>query len=159
MAQIFTGGRSVFFFADFFTHKSGMPTSTFQEQGTVTPVPVASLPEEHRCQSHPGCVCVGRLAEHVGETSSSPPSRASSARAPLDRFRRWCETLKDMAPVFSCFVRSKRVKTCYLQAQPAALRAMWHPRPRAEEVLDLQKGFLTAGKLTDIENDIVVDEK
>ena len=33
MAQIFTGGRSGFFFCwKFFTHKSGMPTSTFQEQ-------------------------------------------------------------------------------------------------------------------------------
>ena len=28
-----------------------MPTSTFQEQGAVTLVPVASLPEERRCQS------------------------------------------------------------------------------------------------------------
>ena len=36
MAQIFTGGRAVFFLLKFFTRKSGMPISTFQEQGTVT---------------------------------------------------------------------------------------------------------------------------
>ena len=59
MAQFFTGGRSVFFFAEiFFTCKSGMPTSTFQEQGTATLVPVASLPEERRHQSRPGRACV-----------------------------------------------------------------------------------------------------
>ena len=32
------GGRVFFFLLKFFIHKSGMPTSTFQKQGTVTPV-------------------------------------------------------------------------------------------------------------------------
>ena len=63
-----------------------------------------------------------------------------------------------MVPVFSCFVRSKRVKTCYLQAQPATPRAMWHPRPKCRRS-PLQKGFLSAGKLADTATDIVVDEK
>ena len=35
-----------------------MPTSTFQEKVTLTLVPVASLPEERRCQSRPGCARV-----------------------------------------------------------------------------------------------------
>ena len=46
-----------------------------------------------------------------------------------------------MVPVFSCFVRSLELKceacnskTRYLQAQPATPRAMWHPRPLAEDV-------------------------
>ena len=46
-----------------------MPTFTFQEQGTVTLVLIALLPEERCCQSHPatelGRVCVGRLATYV----------------------------------------------------------------------------------------------
>ena len=71
MAQIFTGGRSVFFFCwKFFTCKSGMPPyQHFQEQGTVTP-PVSgtgslaarrtTLPESPRPR-----MCVGRLATYV----------------------------------------------------------------------------------------------
>ena len=94
MAQIFTGGWSVFFFFfcwKFFTHKSGMPTSTFQEQGTVTlvaSVHVAarrtSLPESPRPRV---CWTVG----HIRVTSLSPLSRASLAWAPLYHVRRWCE--------------------------------------------------------------------
>ena len=78
-------------------------------------------------------------------TSSSPLSRASSPWAPLDRFRRWCE--KDMAPVFSCFVRSLELKCeacnsrhCYIQAQPATRGIPVHVQ---------KTGFLSAGKLTD----------
>ena len=60
MGQIFTGGRSDFFFLlKIFTRKSGRPTSTFQEQGTVALVAlVALLPEERLCQSRPGRACV-----------------------------------------------------------------------------------------------------
>ena len=65
-----------------------MPTSTFQEQGTVTLV--ASLPEERRrCQS--GITQAARVCwtiGHVRVTSSSPLSLASLARAPLDRVPR-----------------------------------------------------------------------
>ena len=75
-----------------------MPTSTFQEQGTVyvTLVPVGSslaarrtsLPESPRPP-----LCVGRLATYLRATSSSPLSQASSAWAPLDRFRWRCEKI------------------------------------------------------------------
>ena len=62
MAQIFTRGRSVFFFAENFLHANPVLQSKanlyFQEQGTVTLVPVASLPKERRCQSRPGRACV-----------------------------------------------------------------------------------------------------
>ena len=139
-----------------------MPTSTFQEQGTVTLV--ASLPEERRCQSRVAQaprVCWTIAIGHVRVTSTSPLSPASLARAPLDRVPRWCE--KNMAPVFSCFVRSLQLKseawkTRYLWAQSATPKAMWHPRPRAEEC-PLQNGCLSAGKLTDTATGITVDEK
>ena len=103
MAQIFTGGgraaggRSVFFFGENFLIRYA--NLYFQKQGTVTTL--MSLPEERRCQSRPGgaCTCVTQLdgwrmasracvAGHVRATSSSPLSRASSAPATLDRFRR-----------------------------------------------------------------------
>ena len=70
-----------------------------------------------------------------------------------------------MAPVFSYFVRSLELKcearsseAHYLQAQPATPRAMRPLRcPRARR--PLQKGFLSAGKLTDTATGIAVDEK
>ena len=105
------------------------------------------LPESPSYWARPRvCWTVG----HVRATRSSPLSRASSARAPPGHFRRWCEK-KDMAPVFSCFVRSLELKskawnskTRYLQARPATSRAMWHPRPRCRRH-PLQRGFLTWG--------------
>ena len=130
MAQIFTVGRSVFFFCwKFFTHKSGMPTSTFQEQGTVTLV--ASLPEERRCQSTMEAACVGRLATCVRVTSSSSLSRASSPWPPLDRFRRWCETrhgagLLLLRQVSGVKCEACNSKTRYLQAQPATRGILVH---------------------------------
>ena len=87
MAQIFTGGRSVFFFAENFLYANSIcQPLLYKEQGTL--VSVASLPEERRCQSW-----VGRLATFIRVTSSIPLSRAScsSVGAPLGRFRRWCE--------------------------------------------------------------------
>ena len=70
-----------------------------------------------------------------------------------------------MAPVFSCFVRSLELKceACYSktrwQAQSATPRAMWHPRPRTDRRRPLQKGFVSAGKLTVTATGIAVDEK
>ena len=133
-----------------------MPTSTFQEQGTVTPVAsvhvdyvAMSLSLVLRRTSLPAAesprprVCVGRLTTSQCVTSSSPLFRASSARAPLDRVPQWCEE-RHCAGVFSYwyFVRFLELKceawnskTRYLQAQPATPRARWHPRSRAEHVL------------------------
>ena len=66
-----------------------------------------------------------------------------------------------MAPVFLCFVRSLELKckacnskTRYLQAQPAT-----HGIPSTCRRSPLQKGFLSAGKLTDFATGIAVDEK
>ena len=75
--------------ADLQAYKSGMPTSTFQEQGTVTLV----------AWFRPGGARV--LGGWPRVTSPSALPAASSARAPLDRVQRE----KDMAPVFSCDVR------------------------------------------------------
>ena len=105
-----------------------------------------------------------RHAGGLRVTSSSPLSRASSARAPVDRFFD-DDVKKDMAPVFSCFVRSLKLKceACYsktrLQAQSATPRAMWHPRPRTDRRRPLQKGFVSVGKLTVTATGIAVDEK
>ena len=73
MAAIFTGGRWVFFFFCWiFLHANPVchATSTFQDQGTVTLVPVciALLPEECRCMPESARlrVCVERLATSVG---------------------------------------------------------------------------------------------
>ena len=116
-----------------------MPTSAFHsEQGTVTLVPVASLTEESRCPCQAARVCW--TVDRVRVTSSSPLSRVSSDRVRLIVFDD--DVKKDMVPVFSCFVRSLQLKceacnskTRYLQAQPATPRAMWHPRPLADDVL------------------------
>ena len=80
MAQILTGGRSVFLFAEDFLHANPVcqPLLFKSREQSVTLVPVASLPEERRCQSTWPRVCVGRLATYVRVTSSSPLSRASS---------------------------------------------------------------------------------
>ena len=103
--NFFTGGRSVFFFAEKFLHANPVlqrkANLYFQEQGTVTLVPVASLPKERRCQSRPGRACV----------LDGWPLRCNGVRyiellrlkLPLIVFDD--DVKKAMAPVFSCFVR------------------------------------------------------
>ena len=73
------GSRFLFLLKFFYVYtqiKSGMPTSTFQKQGTVTLVPVASPPEECRCQSRPGRAYV------------------------LDGWQRWCDELESAVSSF-----------------------------------------------------------
>ena len=98
-------------------------------------------------------------AGDVGVTSSSPLSRASSTRAPLDRFRRWCEKRHDTGLVLLRQVsEAKRSKN---SLSPSATRntesnvassSTCRRRP-------LQKGFLSAGKLTDTATGTAIDEK
>ena len=122
--NFFTGGRSVFFGETFLHVNPLCQPLLFQVQGTVTLVDATgslaarrtSLPESPRR-------CVGRLESNKRVTSSSPLSRASSARAPIVHFRRCCE--KGMVAVCCCFVRSLGLKweacnskTRYLQVQP-----------------------------------------
>ena len=138
-----------------------MPTSTFQEQGTVTLVPVASLPEERRCQSTRVaqaarmCWTVGHVCRACNELKSAVSSFFVASSASVIVFDD--DVKKDMAPVLSsCFVdvRSLELK-CEDSLSPSATRNTWHPRPRAEDVLC--KNFLSAGKLTDSATG--VDEK
>ena len=178
MAQIFMGGRSVFFFllkifyiqiryANLNFSRAGnsnsdsLGTCRFCRHVAITNIRRTSLPESPR-----RCVCVGRLTTSQCVTSSSPLFRASSARAPLDRVPQWCEE-RHCAGVFSYyyFVRFLELKceawnskTRYLQVQPATPRVRWHPRSRAEDVL-CKKGFLSAGNLTDAAIGLAVDEK
>ena len=160
MAQIFTGGRSDFFWAENFLHANSIcQPLLYKERGTL--VPVASLPEERRCQSW-----VGRLATFVRVTSSSPLSQAScsSVGAPLDRFRRWCEKktwragaglllLRQVSGVLKC------EKTRYLLAWPATPRANGASSSTCRRRPRSAKGFLSAGKLTNTATGIAVDEK
>ena len=131
-----------------------MPTSTFQEQGTVTLVPVASLPEERRCQSLPGRACV-----LDGWPSSSLPYWASSARAPLNRFRRWCEKRHGTGLLLLRQVsEAKRSNSL----SPSATRNTESNVASSIHVLktsSAKKGFLSTGKLTDTATGIAVDEK
>ena len=128
-----------------------MPTSTFQEQGTVTLVPVASLPQESNvvarvAQAARVCWTVG----HVGVTSSSPLSRASSARAPRSFSTIGCKKRHGTAVTGLLLLRqvpeAKRSKD---SLSPSATRntesivassSTCRRRP-------LQQGFLSAGKL------------
>ena len=103
MAQIFTGGRSGFFFCwKFFTRKSGMPTSTFHEQGTVKNV-VARVEQAARV-----CWTVGHV--HVRRPTRNELEYAVSSflnlRLELRLIAFDDDVKKDMEPVFSCFVRS-----------------------------------------------------
>ena len=118
-----------------------MPTSTFQEQGTLTLV----------AWFRPGGARV--LGGWPRVTSPSALPAASSARAPLDRVRRE----KDMAPVFSCDVRflaGSGVKVQSMESKDSlspsttrntVTRALSHPGPRAEDVL--RKKVLVHGKV------------
>ena len=79
MSQIFTGGRSVCFFAENFLHVHANPVCRpllFKRTVTLVHVPVASLPEERRCQSRPGRACV------------------------LDGWPRWCDELESAVSSF-----------------------------------------------------------
>ena len=104
-----------------------------------------SLPESPRTR-----VCIGQLATYVRVTSLSPLSRASSARAPLDRLRQWWEKghgaglllLRQVSLELKC--EACKSNTRYLQTQPATPRTTWHPCPRAEDVL-CKKAFCPPG--------------
>ena len=163
MAQIFMGGRSVFFFLlkSFYMYtqfKSGMPTSTFQEQGTVILVPVASAPDECRCQSRPGRAYV------------------------LDDWRRWCDELESAvssffgsssAWSFSTMMWKRHDTDLLLLRQVSETKRSKNSlSPSATRNTEsnvassstcrrrpLQKGFLSAGKLTDTATGIAIDEK
>ena len=92
MAQIFTGGRSFFFFAEFFYMSTQIRYANlyFSRAGNSNSDTGSLAARRTSLPKSPGPrVGVGRLATlAVGVMSSSPLSRASSARAPLDRFRR-----------------------------------------------------------------------
>ena len=141
------GGRLFFFLLNTFYMQIRYATLYF----TVTLV-LAAL---RCCQSHPatelGRVCVldgWPRRPTCNEIESAVSSFFGSSSAWFFSTMMW---KKDMAPVFSCFVRSLELKskaliskTRYLQAQPATPRAMWHPRPQCRR-RPLQKGFLTWG--------------
>ena len=139
----------------------------FQEQGTVvgtvTLVPVASLPEERRCQfrlySRPGSACVLNghvdLRNELESALSSFLGPSSASMIVLDD-----DVKKDMGPVSpasSGLCKACNSKTRFLQAQPATSRAVWHPRPRAEDVLS--KRLLFRGEVDRCYPGIAIDEK
>ena len=73
---------------------------------------------------------------------------------------------KDMASVFSCFVRSlelkweaRNSKTRYLQAQPATPREEFGILVHMQKTSSAKKRLLSVGKLTDTATGIAVDEK
>ena len=139
MAQIFTGGRSVFFL-NFFT-QIRYANLYFSREGNSKTGSLGTF----CCRKN----VVARVAQaerawwtigHVSVTSSSPLSRASSNRAPLDRVRRWCEKrhgagLLLLRRVSGVKMWCVKFKDSLLQAQTATPRAMWHPHPRGEAVL------------------------
>ena len=127
-----------------------MPTSTFQELGTVTFVPVASLPGERRCQSTWPRVCVGKVPVGHVRTCNELESAVSSFFALSSAWSFSTMWKKDMAPVFSCFVRSLELKceacnskTRYLQAQPATLGIPVH----VQKTSSAKRFLLSAGEV------------
>ena len=140
-----------------------MPTSTFQEQGTLTLVPVASLPEERRCQSRPGRACVlDGWPRWCNELESRDCLELLRLELRLIVFDDDHDVKKDMALVFSCFVRSLKrsvaKRLVFSKRNPQHREQRWRPRPRAEDVL-CKRAFLSAGKLTDTSTGIAIDEK
>ena len=118
-----------------------------------------SLPESPRRRM---CWTVGHVRVHV--TSSSPLSRASLAWAPLDRFRWWCEKRHGGGLLLLRQVSGVKCEVCNHgkdSLSPSATRntesnvassSTCRRRP-------LQKGSLSAWKLTNTATGISVDEK
>ena len=132
MAQILRAWSVFFFLLKIFYTQMRYANLYFSRAGNCN---CASLPEERRCQSHPGCAWVldgWPIRSTCDELESVVLSFFGSSST-------WsCST---MVWLISCFVKSLEfkceawAKARYLQAQPGTPRAMWHPRPRAEDVL------------------------
>ena len=106
MAQFFTGGRSVLFFAENCLHTQIRYANFYSEQGTVTLSNSGSLVFRCSCQNFRRTLLIVRVCLNGWPcvTSSRPLPRVSSARAPHDRFQ--FNVKKDIALVFSWVVQS-----------------------------------------------------
>ena len=144
MAQIFTGGRSVFFLLKFFYTQIRYANLYFSlgagnsNSGTGSlAARRKSLPESPM----PGRACVlDGWPCTCNELESAVSSFFGSSSVWSFSTMMWKKTWHRSSP--ACFVRSLELKceacnskTRYLQAQPATPRAMWHTRPLAEDVL------------------------
>ena len=148
MAQIFTGGWSVFFFCWDFLHANPVYANLYfsragnSHSGSLaarrTPLPKSPRPRV--------CWTVG----HVRVTSSS---RASSARAPLDSFRRWCEKRHGAGLLLLCQVSGVKMRRVEFKdwSSPSATRNTESNVASSSTCRRrlLQTGFMSVGKLTD----------
>ena len=141
MAQIFTGGRSVYFLLKIFYMQIRYANLYFSlragnsNSGTCT----GSLAARRKSLPGRACTCVRRLTVYVyiNELEFAVSSFFGSSSAWSFSTMMWKKTWRRSSPARSLDLKCEACnsKTRYLQAQPATPRAMWHPRPLAEEVL------------------------